>query len=209
MKLIAICSIIMVLACVKVSGQTINAEVAGMTHYTSVTGSFYSPITKNHKLSFTAASRYYLNYEDENMAAVFSNLGYSLTPSFSVTAGAMYFGGTPTPMTGIQAMFGKKAVTGMFAPSLTFGEDLSVLMISQVQYLKPVKEATDFVSKVMLLGMIGFNGDVFSRLSLRSGLTKGRLGYGLAADIDMKAFDGDDLEISSTVGAYVQYNISL
>ena len=207
MKSITILMVLMGLLWIDVSGQTINAEVASMTRYTSVTGSFYTPITKNQKLSFTAASRFYLNYEDENMAAVFSNLGYSLTPSFTVTAGAMYFGGSPTPMAGIQAMFGKKAVTGMFAPSLTLGEELSVLMISQVQYLKPVSEKKDFVTKVMLLGMIGFNGDVFSRLSLRSGLTKGRLGYGFASDFDMRAID--EFEMSLTVGAYLQYSLSL
>ncbi len=205
MKLIATCSIILVFLCLKVSGQTLSAEISGMTKYTSFTGSILAPLTKDEKINLTIASRYYANYSKEDMAAVFSSIGYRLTPGFTATAGAMYFGEDPTPMVGFQSIMGKKAVTGMVAPSLTLGEEMSILMISQIQYLKSKNEKTDFVSKVMLLGMFGFDGDAFSRLSLRTGFTKEKLGYGLAIDIDMLA--DDDFEILSTIGVYLQYNL--
>ena len=205
-RLIIIRSFLLILLYTEVSGQSVETEVAGMTRYTSLTGSFHTPITKSRKLSLLLAGRYYINYSDENLAAVFSSIGYSFSPTFTATAGAMYFGSTLTPMMGMQVMLGKKAVTGMFAPSLTFGEELSLMMISQVQYIQAVTEKTSWVNKMMLLGFFGFNGDIFSRLSFRSGLKKGKFGYGLAADADMLLLD--ELELSATIGAYLQYSLS-
>ncbi len=205
-RLIIICAFFLNLWYAEVSGQSIEAEVAGMGQYTSLTGSFFTPITKSQKLNLLVASRYYINYAEENLAAVFSMIGYSFSPTFSATAGAMYFGEKPTPLMGMQIRLGKKAVTGMLSSSLAFGEELAVLMLSQVQYIHPVTEKSNWVTRMMLLGFVGFSGNLFSRFSLRSGFKRGILGYGIAADADMLIFD--ELELSATIGAYIQCSLN-
>ena len=184
------------------SSQSISAELSGMDSYTTFSGSVRADLTKNDKLSFTGATKYYNYYASDNRFILLSSLGYALTTHFSTTMGTLYaYGSAVKPTVGIQLSGTHNKINAAFAPSLAFSDQTEVLMRSSLQYSTSVGSKTDFVSKMSLLGFLNFHEHVSSRLSLRSGLAQGRFQYGLAMDI---RFAGNEFEISPSVGAFVQ-----
>ena len=188
-----------------VSGQSLSVEISGMDSYSSFSSSFGTPISKNEKLSYSLIGKYYTYYSDSNRLLALSNLGYTLTPNLKTTLGAMYiYGGTVKPTLGIQTTASKGGFSGMLAPSLTFGEQIEILLSSRVQYIKEISEKTQFVSRISVLGWLGFFEHVASKLSIRSGLSKGNLQYGLASDLSFKS---NDFDFFPSIGLFLQYRL--
>ncbi len=190
---------------VSVYGQSISAELSGMDSYTTFSGSVRADLTNNDKLSFTGASKFYDYYSNDNRFLILSSLGYAFTSHFSTTLGTMYaYGNAVKPTVGIQFTGSHHKIKAALAPSLAFADQTEVLMRSSLSYATLITSKTDFISRMSLMGFMHFNEHISSRLSLRSGLAKGRFQYGFAMDL---RFSGNEFELTPCLGAFLQCQV--
>lgn len=185
--------------------QSFSAELLGMSNGVSAILSFNSPLFKSEKVRFSQVGRFGINYDGENgMVFMMSNLGYSWSPSFTSTAGALYLGGEGiAPTIGLQAVSVRKHRMLMIYPIVTLQSKPQIWLISAAQFEKELKKEKKAVLGISALQLFANGGHEVTVGILHLGFKKRKLEYGLASYL---MFFGKEFEFHYYPGIFVKYS---
>jgi len=196
----------LLLAIVSVNAQSLSTEAFVLKDGVTAMLSFDTPLFKSEKFDFAETAMLGIDYDGENAIVLsMSNFGYSWSPHFKSTAGAMYLGGDDiAPTVGFQAVAAKKNHFFMVFPTLTIQSDPTVWLISAAQFHKEMKKERTGILGITALQLFAEGGHAVTVGIVQLGIQKGKFAYGLSSFL---TFAGKDFEFHGNPGIYMKYQI--
>ncbi|WP_346863500.1 hypothetical protein [uncultured Draconibacterium sp.] len=204
MKYVILICLVLTVAAIK--AQSFSAELLVSKSGVSPLLSFDTPLFKSEKLSFSQTGRFGMDYDRENkLVFMMSNLGYSWSPHFKSTAGALFLGeGRISPTLGLQAVSAKKNRLFLLFPLVTIESDPQVWLISAAQFEKELKKERKGILGITSLQLFAEGEHVVTIGIIHLGIGKGKFQYGLAS---LLSFAGKNFECKYDPGVYVKYSL--
>lgn len=193
-------------AVVAVKAQSLSTEAFVLKNGVTAMLSFDTPLFKSEKFDFSETGMFGIDYNGENgIILSMSNFGYSWSPHFKSTVGAMYLGHDDlAPTIGLQAVAAKKNHFFMVFPTLTIQSDPTLWLISAAQFYKELKKERKGILSVTALQLFTEEGHAVTVGILQLGIQKGKFQYGLSSFL---TFEGKDFEFHGNPGVYLKYQI--